>query len=306
MSQIPASAAAPAEDSSAATAELHHPDVRRGGRVAHWLVLVFAFGLALFFLFPLGWAMLASIKPPGEAMASPPTLLPSRISFDNFRQVASYGIGIWGYVGNTVFVTALTIVGTVLLSTLAGYGFSRFRFPGKNIVFVIVLATLMIPFQSILVPLFLVLNAVGMTNTLIGLSLIYITFQLPFGIFMMRNSFDTIPKEIEEAALVDGCSAWGALMRVMVPVVIPGIVTVVVFTFLASWNEFLAALIFLRESDKFTMPILLNSVRAGQFGTVDWGALQAGVTITAVPAIVIFLLLQRYYISGLTQGAVKA
>lgn len=238
-------------------------------------------------------------------MANPLAVFPSRISFDNFRSMAAYGIGLWGYLGNTVIVTGITIFGTVLLSTLAGYGFSRFRFPFKNVVFVLVLATLMIPFQAILVPLFLVLNAVGLTNSLVGLSLIYITFQLPFGIFMMRNSFDSVPKEIEEAALVDGCSATRALTRVMMPIVMPGVVTVVVFTFIASWNEFLAALIFLRDADQFTLPVLLNSVRAGQFGTVDWGALQAGVTVTAIPAVILFLVLQRYYINGLAQGAVK-
>ena len=278
---------------------------RRRERIGRWIVLTLAGALALVFVFPLIWAMLASIKPAGEAMANPLAVFPSRISFDNFRSMAAYGIGLWGYLGNTVIVTGITIFGTVLLSTLAGYGFSRFRFPFKNVVFVLVLATLMIPFQAILVPLFLVLNAVGLTNSLVGLSLIYITFQLPFGIFMMRNSFDSVPKEIEEAALVDGCSATRALTRVMMPIVMPGVVTVVVFTFIASWNEFLAALIFLRDADQFTLPVLLNSVRAGQFGTVDWGALQAGVTVTAIPAVILFLVLQRYYINGLAQGAVK-
>lgn len=285
------------------------PRRRRGAKegttVGHYLVMVVAVLLALVFLFPFFWSFLGSFKPPGEMLREPLSVLPSRVTFENYRSIAAFGIGIWGYIRNTVFVAGLTIFGTVLLSTFAGYGFSRFDFRFKNTIFILVLATLMIPFQGILIPLFLLLNLFNLTNSLIGLSLIYITFQLPFGIFMMRNSFDAVPKEIEEAALVDGCGPTGAMLRIMMPVALPGVATVVVFTFLASWNEFLAALIFLRDSDKFTLPIMLNSVQAAQFGIIDWGALQAGVTITAVPAIVLFLALQRFYIRGLTQGAVK-
>jgi len=135
---------------------------------------------------------------------------------------------------------------------------------------------------------------------------VYITFQLPFEIFMMRNAFDSVPQEIEEAALVDGCGAFGAMRRVMLPIVAPGIVTVVMFAFLAAWNEFLAALILLGSQEKFTLPIMLLSAQSGVYGTVNWGALQAGVTITMLPAAALFLILQRYYIAGLASGAVKA
>jgi multiple sugar transport system permease protein len=273
--------------------------------VAGWLLVVFAAIVAVFFLFPVAWAMLTSFKPPGEAVSSP-TSLPSRISLDNYEKIATYGIGIWGYLWNTIFVSGISVVGTVFLSTLAGYGFARFDFPGKNVVFVLVLATFMIPFQAILVPLFLVLNRVGLTNSLFGLALVFITFQLPFGIFMMRNSFASLPRELEDAAMVDGCTNWGALFRVLLPLVVPGMATVLIFTFLNSWNEFLAALIFLQDQEKFTLPILLLSAQSGEMGSVDWGALQAGVTVTAVPTIVIFLALQRYYISGLVSGALKA
>jgi len=275
------------------------------GNVGRWLLFGFAAILAVFFLFPVTWAMLTSVKPPGEAVTSPLSL-PSRLSLQNYEQVAGYGIGIWGYMWNTIFVSGITVAGTVFLSTLAGYGFARFDFFGKNIVFVLVLATLMIPFQTTLVPIFLVLNRVGLTNSLVGLSLVYITFQLPFGIFMMRNSFSSLPRELEEAALVDGTTVWGALFRVMLPLVVPGMVTVLIFTFLNSWNEFLAALIFLSDQEKFTLPILLLNAQTGEMGTINWGALQAGVTITAVPTILVFLALQRYYIAGMVSGAVKA
>lgn len=272
---------------------------------ARWLLLGFAAVVAVFFVFPIAWAMIASVRPPGDVSSSPLSL-PSGLSFDNYEQISSYGIGLWGYLWNSIVVSGITVVGTVFVSTLAGYGFARFEFFGKNVVFILVLATLMIPFQTTLVPIFLVLNKLSMTNSLVGLSLVYITFQLPFGIFMMRNSFSSLPRELEEAALVDGTTMWGALFRVMLPLVVPGMVTVFIFTLLNSWNEFLAALIFLSDQDKFTLPIMLLSARTGEMGTVDWGALQAGVTVTAVPVIVIFLALQRYYVAGMVSGAVKA
>jgi multiple sugar transport system permease protein len=122
----------------------------------------------------------------------------------------------------------------------------------------------------------------------------------------MRNAFDTVPREIEEAGLIDGCSSWSILYRVMIYIVFPGIITIGLFAFFNSWNEFLAALIFMTDSSKFTLPILLLNATEGQLGTVNLGAIQAGVVITMVPCLVLFLLLQRYYINGLAAGAVKA
>ncbi len=261
--------------------------------------------LALIFLFPLVWTVISSFKPAAEGNVFPPTLWPSHISAENYRTLLGFGDGLWRYVGNSVAVAGITVVGAVLLSLLAGYGFSRFQFPGKNVVFVLILATLMIPFQSILTPLFLILRAFHLGDTLLGLALVYITFQLPFSVFMMRNAFDAVPREIEEAALIDGCSSTGLLWRVMLPLVLPGVVTVSLFAFFASWNEFLAALIFMSSSEHYTLPVMLINVQSGLYGTIDWGAVQAGVTITMLPCIVLFLLLQRYYVGGLTAGAVK-
>jgi multiple sugar transport system permease protein len=261
--------------------------------------------VAVLFLFPLVWAVVTSLKPATEASASPPTFLPSSPAVDSYDTLASYGAGIGTYAFNSIAVSAMTVIGTVVLSTLAGYGFARFRFRGAGPLFVAILAVLMIPFQTIIVPLFLVLREVGLHNSLVGLALVYTTFQLPFGIFMMRNTFASVPREMEEAALVDGCGTISALRRVMVPIAAPGIITVALFAFLAAWNEFFAALILLTDADQFTLPIMLLSARLGDFGTIDWGALQAGVTITMAPVIVGFLLLQRYYVSGLVSGAVK-
>jgi len=261
--------------------------------------------LALLFLFPIAWTFMSSVKPPAEASASPPTFLPSRVTFDNYFKLNDYGAGVQQYLFNSVGVAVMTVIGTIVLSTLAGFGFSRFSFRGKNVLFVMILATLMIPFQSILIPLFLILTNLKLHNTLFGLALVYITFQLPFGVFIMRNTFDTVPREIEEAALLDGCSSLTMLYRVMLTIVRPGIITVGIYAFLNAWNEFLAALIFMTRESMFTLPILLVTVRSGYYGAIDWGALQAGVTITIIPCVVIFLLLQRYYMRGLMGGALK-
>jgi multiple sugar transport system permease protein len=262
--------------------------------------------IAAMFVFPLVWSALAALKPPAEALASPPTLLPSQISFDSFAKLGPYGAGIVRHLANSVAVSAICVVGTVVLGTLAGYGFSRFRFRGRSVLFVAILATLMIPFQSILIPLFLVLNAFKLTNSLFGLGIVYMTFQIPFAVYLMRNSFDNVPLELEDAARVDGASSVGVLVRVMLPIVRPGIVSVALFAFLAAWNEFLAAVIFLSSRDNQTLPIVLLNVQLGNFGTVDWGALQAGTTLAILPCVVLFLILQRYYVNGLIAGAVKA
>jgi multiple sugar transport system permease protein len=273
----------------------------------NWRRILFLLGLllALLFVAPLAWTAITSVKPPAEASAAPPTGLPSRIDGANYEILTTYGEGILAYVWNSVVVSGITILGTVLIGTLAGYGFSRFRFPLKNVAFIVILATLMIPFQSVVIPLFVVLKQLGLTNSLLGVALVYITFQLPFSVFVMRNAFDKIPREIEESAIVDGCTQARMLRSVMVPLVMPGLVTIGLFAFLAAWNEFFAALILLTNQKSFTLPILLLSARQGLWGNINWGALQAGVTITMLPCLVFYIVLQRYYVSGLSSGAVK-
>ena len=262
--------------------------------------------LAVAFLFPIVWSALTSVKPPAEASAVPPTFLPSRLSFANYEKLNIYGAGLFRYLFNSTAVALITAFGAIVLSVLGGYGFSRFNFRGKNILFIMILATLMIPFQSILTPLFLVLRTLSLNNTLVGLALVYITFQLPLGVFLMRNTFETIPRELEEAALLDGCTSLGMLHRLMLRLVRPGIITVAVYAFLNSWNEFLAALILMSAEDRFTLPILLSNSRSGHFGLTDWGALQAGVVVSMLPCVILFVFIQRYYLQGLTGGAIKA
>lgn len=274
--------------------------------LARSLYYIVALVIAVLFIAPIVWSVFTSVKPLSEILTAPLSLWPSHFSWSNYQALARSGNGVSTYVFNSVIVAVGTVIGTIVLSTLGGYGFARFDFPGRNILFVVVLATLMIPFQSILTPLFLVLHLLHLQNSLFGLALVYITFQLPFGVFVMRNAFDTVPREIEEAGLIDGCSSWSILYRVMLYIVFPGVITIGLFAFFNSWNEFLAALIFMTDSSKFTLPILLLNATEGQLGTVNLGAIQAGVVITMLPCLALFLLLQRYYINGLAAGAVKA
>ena len=261
--------------------------------------------ISALFVAPILWTVLASFKPAEEAARPPIPPWPSEFSVDNYVALNSFGSGIWTHAGNSLTVALGTVVLTAVVSTLAGYGFSRFDFSFKNLLFLLIILKMMIPFQSVVTPLFLVLSYMKLQNSLLGLTLVYVTLQLPFSVFMMRNAFDTVPKEIEEAARMDGCSTFPMLIRIMLPLVVPGLITVCIFAFLGSWNEFLGALILLTDNDLYTLPILVTAVRSGLYGTIDWGAVQAGVTVMMMPCLIIFLLLQRYYMRGLASGAVK-
>lgn len=280
---------------------------RRGRFRFHRLIFhVTAVLVAALFLAPLVWCILASFRSPAESGKPPlPPWPTDGFSLSSYVRLEGYGQSVLHYIGNSLFVALGTASLTILVAILAGYGFSRFRFPLRGVVFILILSTMMVPFQSILTPLFLLLAKLGLQNKLVGLVLIYTTLQLPFSVFMMRNAFDAVPKEIEEAGRMDGVKGVRMLVQVMGPLVLPGVVTVGLFAFLNAWNEFLAALVLLTDQTKFTLPVLMTSVRSGRFGSIDWGTVQAGVTVMMIPCMILFLILQRSYIRGLTAGAVK-
>ena len=261
--------------------------------------------LAAIFLIPLIWITLNSFKTPQEANQAQPTWFPHTFSLANYAALAHYGNGLWVYLGNSVSLSVLVVIGTVIVTVLAGYGFARFKFRGKSLLFGSTLLILMVPYATILIPLYIVLSWLQLGNTVVGLALTLVMFQMPFGVFLMRNSFESIPRELEEAALVDGCTPIGALRHVSLRLVLPGIVTVALFSFLASWNEFLAPLIFLNDDSQYTLPLMLVGVSSGQYGAVDYGSLSAGIVIAILPVLVIYLALQRYYVSGLVNGALR-
>ena len=271
--------------------------------LAWWIVSIL---LAAGFIYPVVVMIGMALKGPVEQGAIPPTLLPRNPTLSNFAHLTSVqGLNVFQNLANSVEVTLATTVGTVIVSTLAGYALAKAPFPGRNVVFIAILATFMIPFQAVITPLFMVLRTLGLNNSLVGLTLVYITFNLPFGLFIMRNAFAAIPASLEEAALIDGCGIVGALRRVLLPVAVPAVVTTALLTFFASWNEFFAALVLITDQSRFTLPVTLTLVTSGQFGSINWGALQAGVALTVIPCILVYALLQRYYVSGLLSGALK-
>ncbi|MGN6760069.1 MAG: carbohydrate ABC transporter permease [Leifsonia sp.] len=261
--------------------------------------------LALLFAFPIVWTTIGAFKPTQEANSSPPVWWPSRFSLDSFAKLDSSGSSLLGYVLNSTAVTLMTVAITTVAAVFAGYAFARFRFPGKKALFGLTVGMLLVPYPALLVSLFTVMTWLHLTNSLFGLALIYSTFQLPFAVYMMRNSFESVPEEIMEAAELDGCTKFTALPRVVLRLVAPGVVTVALFAFLAAWNEFLAALVLLNDNPSFTLPIALLNAQNGPLNTIDWGGLQAGITVTMLPCVVLFIILQRYYVSGLVAGTGK-
>jgi multiple sugar transport system permease protein len=260
--------------------------------------------VTLIFALPiLASALRSFLDTPGSFRPFPDVL--NHLVVDNYATVLNYGPGLASYAGNSVIVALATAAGCAVIASLAGYALARMPFVGSGLVFVLMLTPLMVPYQGILAPIFLVLSALHLTNSLLGLILVYLVFQMPFSIFIMRNTFSVIPQDIEDAAVVDGASTVSMLSRVMLPLAIPGVITVVLYAFLFGWNEFLAALIVMADNTKYTLPVALQNVQTGVFGKVDFGVLQAGSVIAMLPSIIVFLVLQRYYTRGLIAGSVK-
>ncbi|MFM9694428.1 carbohydrate ABC transporter permease [Streptomyces europaeiscabiei] len=266
------------------------------GRTPYYVV---AGGLAVIFLFPLLWNTWASVSP------QPGTAQDSGHGLGNYRTLLDHDAGLWQYLLNSTVVSALTVALTLGVSLLGGYAFARFDFPGKNLLFLLTLAILMVPYATLLIPLYVLLGRLHLQNSLVGLSLVLAMFQLPFATFMMRISFEAVPRELEESALVDGCGTAGALRRVLLPAVRPGLITVGLFAFLAAWNDFIAPLILISDSEKAPLPLAVANLRQQSMGAVDYGATEAGVVVLAVPCLLLFLLLQRHYIRGFMSGALK-
>jgi multiple sugar transport system permease protein len=263
--------------------------------------------LAALFLLPLVWAVLRSFQPQAQITAAPSARNFTHLTIANYSGLITGSIHILRYVWNSLLVAGGTAVLTAVLATLAGYGLgrTRFRFRGVNVVFGLILVTLMVPFQAIVTPLFLGLSFLHLLDSRIGLILFYSTFNLPFGVFVMRNSFVAAPTELEEAAYCDGATVLTTLRSVLLPLVLPGVATTMLYAFLFAWTEFLGALTFLTSINKLTLPVALLNVETGTFGTVNFGFLIAGAVIAMVPCAVLYIALQRFYVTGITAGGVK-
>ncbi len=212
-------------------------------------------GLAIIFLFPLLWSLVASVSPQAG------TAQTLGYGLGNYTTLFNFGAGLPVFFFNSAVVAVLTVAITLAISTLGGYAFARFRFPGRDALFLLTLSILMVPYASVLIPLYVLLNFFGLVNSLLGVALVIAMFQLPFATFMMRISFEAIPRDLEDSALVDGCSSLDVLWRIMLPAVLPGLVTVGLFAFLAAWNDFFAPLILLTDSSKATLPLAVANLR---------------------------------------------
>jgi multiple sugar transport system permease protein len=277
----------------------------RGGR-AKYLVGAICIALCTVMLLPLVLSILASVKSTQEASALPPVYIPTALSLDSYERLWTYQMGLPTYLANSFGTAFLTIAFTLFLTIPAGYALARFPIPGKEVLFVLLLMALIIPYQALLTPIFLMFAQLKLTNSLVGLAILHTAIQLPFSLYILRNNFSAVPRELEEAAIMDGAGSWQVLLRIFIPSVVPAIITVTLFAFITSWNEFLGALVMMNKSSSFTLPVVLAAARTEtSLGGTDWGMLQAGVTISIVPCVVIYLLLQKYYVSGLLSGAVK-
>jgi multiple sugar transport system permease protein len=294
---------------------LHYPPARRAssgilarvwsGR-AKYLASATCVALATIMLLPLLASALASVKNTTEAAAVPPTYFPHALSLDSYERLWSFQAGLLTYLGNSAGAAVLTILFCLGLTTPAGYALARFPVPFKELLFVILLLGLIIPYQALLTPLFFMFVQLKLHNSLVGLAIIHTAIQLPFSVYLMRNAFEAVPRELEEAAVIDGCNSFQVLVRVCLPSIVPAIITVSLFAFITSWNEFLAALVVMNKDSAFTLPLILAAARQQtSIGGTDWGMLQAGVTISIIPCMAFYLLLQKYYVSGFLNGAIK-
>jgi multiple sugar transport system permease protein len=297
---------APTRPSSSALAD-GVPDRELRGRDARGLGAVRASMPRLAWYVACGCVALLFLYPLGIMLGTALTAQDGSIGLGNVQRLLTPtgGLDLMTSLRNSVFVSLLVTAITIVVSTLAGYAFARLPFRGSDAVFFVVLITFMIPFQAIITPLFLTLIELDLDNSLVGLALVLATFNLPFGIFLMRNSFAAVPASLEEAALIDGNTPLQAMRRVMLPIAIPGIVSTALLTFFSAWNDFFATLILITDQSLYTLPVSLNILSAGQNNAVDWGLMQTGVAVTVLPCVVLYLLLQRYYVAGLISGAVK-
>ncbi len=251
-------------------------------------------------LFPLYWILTASFKTELSLYARPPQWI-FRPIFENYQHVL-YNIPFFQYLGNSLFIAVGTTLGSLLLGTLAAYGFSRIKFRGSETLRFLVLVTRMVPRMTLVVPYYLMMQKIGLLDTYTGLVVAYVSFAMPFSIWLLIGFFDDVPIEVEEAAMVDGCTPIGTLLRVVLPIAAPGLAVAAIFAFLVSWNEFLFALILSGPASK-TLPVVIAGLTT-DVGPL-YGEMSAAAVMVMLPNIVMTLFMQRYVVRGLTLGAVK-
>lgn len=255
--------------------------------------------LALVMVTPLAWMVMTSIQTPDEARRFPP-VLPSGIHWQNYTD-AIHAAPFGRFFLNSFLVTGACVLGNLVLCSLAGYAFARLRFFGRDVLFVILLATLMIPFQVVMIPIFLIMRHLGLVDSL-G-ALILPNLVTPFGIFLMRQFFRTLPVELEEAARIDGCSRLGTLIRIVLPLSGPALATLAVIAFLWNWNDFLWPLVVIQSEHNMTLQLGLSTFQGAH--STSWTLLMAGNVLAVLPMLVAFLLAQRHFVNSIASAGIK-
>jgi multiple sugar transport system permease protein len=256
--------------------------------------------LAAVMLLPLLWMLVTSVETLAESRHFPPTIVPSGIHWENYPNAldsAPFG----RFFANSLVVTLASVAGNLVFCSLAGYAFARLRFFGRDVIFIVLLATLMVPFQVTLIPTFLIVQHLGLVNSL-G-ALIAPNLVTPFGIFLLRQFFRTLPIDLEEAARIDGCSRLGVLFRVVLPLSMPALATLGIVTFLWTWNDFLWPLIAISSTDQSTVQLGLASFQGAH--QTRWTLLMAGNVVALAPMLLVFVLAQRWFVQSLAATGVK-
>ena len=266
--------------------------VRYGGGIA--LLLVGAF--------PLFWMLSTSLKPSAEVFATPPRLIPGHATLENFRRLfadTSFGL----FFQNSLVVSFTTVLLTLVVSAMGAYGLTRYAFRGRELVAGLILLTYMFAPIMIIIPFYIIVKQLGIANTHLALVLSYTTFCLPFCLWLLRAFFQSIPLELEEAALVDGAHRGQAVWYVVLPLALPGLIAAAIFTFILAWNDFLFALVLITSEELKTLPVGVNDLFNATI--VDWGMIMAAGVMITVPTVAFFVAIQRYLVQGWGAGGVK-
>jgi N,N'-diacetylchitobiose transport system permease protein len=265
--------------------------------------------VALVTLFPIFWMVSTAFKPSGELFSLTPHPVPLHPTLGNFSNVmnghaAGLGISFWVFARNSLLVTVVTVVVASIVSLLAAVAVARFRFRFRVTFLIMLLIVQMLPAQAMVIPLFIDFRGIGLLDSLFGLILIYAAQALPISIWLLRNFVAAVPKDLEEAAAIDGAGPLRVFWRILFPLVAPGLVATSIFAFITAWNEFIFALTFLgTDQGKYTLPIYVQYFFGR--GTADWGGIMAASTLYTIPVVVFFLIVQRRMVGGLVAGAVK-
>ena len=271
-------------------------------RITKALVILALLSGALFAGFPVLWMFASSFKSNTEIFAYPPRLISESFSFEAYRAVLTDPQQL-RFFFNSYLVSTLVTIFTLIVGILGGYSFSRYRFKFKNHLNVIIIGVQAVPPITLMIPYFGLIVALRLYNTYWGLILTYMVFTLPYAIIMMTGYFNTLPRDLDEAVMIDGGSSFVALWRVLVPISLPGIVSIGVYTFMLAWNEFLFALTLTRTNDMRTVPVGIQLLM-GQH-SFEWNQMMAMSVLGSLPVLILFLIFQRYFIAGMSAGSVK-